>query len=266
MNTQIARKPALGPREALLLERIQRSGRAVVRVRRDRELFDGFEPNALRHVLKGLADGGWLQRIERGVYAVATARGLQTRVTLALVADWLDGENYVITGFYALAHWNLTHFPASTVDVLIDRRKPNVRFGPTLFRFIYKPTGRLPTHKDVHVPGARASANIIRAEGALAEVLAGRHATDLSTARDAFTRGLRSGVLRRRRLAQAVRAAPATAVRRLGWIAEHEHDAIADVLRPLVGNDGYVALDATRDAAGAQRNSAWRVLENADLR
>jgi predicted transcriptional regulator of viral defense system len=265
MATQVALKPGLGPREALLLGRIQRSGRAVIRVRRDRELFRGFEPNALRLVLKGLADGGWIHRIERGVYTVGQPRGLRTQPQLALIADWLEGENYVVSGFFALAHWNLTIFPATTVDVLLDRRRPNVSYGQTLFRFIYVPADRLPRWKDVRVAGARALARVVPPERALADVLSGKHATDFATAVEAFKRGLRLGVLQRRRLIQVVRDAPATAVRRLGWIAEHEHDTLAAALQPFVGNGGYVALDPTRDTTGAKRNVNWRVLENVEL-
>lgn len=264
MTTPVALKPALGPREALLLGRVQRSGRAVIRVRRDRELFRDFAPNALRLVLKGLADGDWIHRIERGVYAVGQARGLRTQSQLALVADWLEGENYVVSGFFALAHWNLTIFPATTIDVLLDRRRPNVKYGQTLFRFIYVPADRLPRYKDVRVAGARALAQVVAPERALADVLSGKYATDFATADEAFKRGLRLGVLQRRRLIQAVNDAPATAARRLGWIAEHEHDTLALALRPFVGNDGYVALDPTRDATGAKRNANWRVLENVE--
>ncbi len=264
MATQPAPKPALGPQEVRLLERIQRSGRAVIRLRRDRKVFEGFGPNALRLLLKGLADGGWLRRIEKGVYAVSGIRGLETHGQLALVADWLEGEKYIVTGFFALAHWNLTAHPPTTVDVLLARRRPNVRYGPTLFRFIYAPAQRLPKHKEVRVAGAGALARVITPERALADVLAGRHATDFETAVEAFRRGLRLGVLQRRPLAQAAREGPATAARRLGWIAERQHDPIATVLLTLVGNDGYVPLDPRRDTAGARRNTRWRVLENVE--
>lgn len=248
-----------------LLQRVQRSSRAVIRVRRDRELFEGFAPNSLRLVLKGLSDGGWLHRIERGTYAVSGPGGLETHTQLALVADWLEGEAYVVTGFFALAHWNLTGHPPTTVDVLLTRRKPKVRYGRALFRFIYVPEDRLPQAREVPVPGARALARIVSAERALADVLGGRHATDIETANDAFERGLRFGVLQRRRLAQAAREAPSAAARRLGWIAERHHDPLADVLRELVGNQGYVPLDPKLDTHGAERNVRWRLLENVEI-
>jgi predicted transcriptional regulator of viral defense system len=264
MATQSA-NPALGTQEVRLLERFRRSGQSVVVMRRDRKLFDGFAPNALRLVLKRLADAGWLHRIEKGVYAVASARGLRTQPQLALVADWFDGEKYVVSGFFALAHWNLTIFPATTVDVFLDRRRPNVQYGPTLFRFIYVPANRLPVHKDVRVAGARASARVATPERALTDALAGRHSTGIETATDAFARGIRDGVLQRRRLVQAAREAPSASARRLGWIAEQQHDQLAALLRPLVGNKGYVPLDPKRDSTNAKRNVSWRVLENVDV-
>jgi predicted transcriptional regulator of viral defense system len=264
MATQTA-STAIGSQEVRLLERIRRSGRAVIRVRRDPALFAGFDADTLRHVLKRLADAGWLARIERGVYAVADAPELQRHTQLAIVADWLDGEQYVVSGFFALAHWNLTNFPPSTVDILIDRRRPDVRYGPTLFRFIYVPAERLPEYKEIRVGGARALARVAKPERALADALAGRHATPIETALEAFRRGLRLGILQRRRLADAAREAPSASARRLGWIAEHEHDQLATVLLRLVGNKGYVPLEPKRDATAAKRNTTWRVLENVDL-
>lgn len=266
MATQVAQKPALGPQEARLLDRIQRSGRAVIRVRRDREIFRSFAPNALRLLLHGLAKGGWLRRIERGVYAVTNIRGLETHAQLALVADWFDGEAYVVSGFFALAHWNLTGDPPSTIDVLLARRRPNVRYGRTLFRFVFTPAGRLPEYKEVRVAGARALARIVTPERALADILHGRHATNTQTAVEAFRRGFRYRVLQRRRLLQAVRSVPLTAARRLGWIAERERDEpLASALRSMVGNDGYVALNPKLGTTGAKRNTTWRVVENAEL-
>lgn len=264
MTSHTAQKVfTLGPQEGLLLERIRRSGRAVTVLRRDRSLFDGFTANPLRQILKQLADDGWLHRIERGVYAVARERGLKTQVPLALLADWLDGEDYVVSGFFALAHWNLTHFPASTIDVFLARRRPNVRYGPTFFRFVYVPRDRLPEYRAVNIVGARASVRMATPERALADALAGRHATSIEIAREAFRRGLRDGVLHRSRLLTAAREAPSAAARRLGWIAEHENDRLTMELRALVGNKGYVPLDPTRDATDTTRNTDWRVLENA---
>lgn len=264
MPTQSA-STALGAQEVRLLERVRRSGRAVVRVRHERELLAGFDPDTLRHVLKRLADSRWLARIERGVYAVADAPNLQTHTQLALVADWLEGENYVVSGFFALAHWNLTNFPPSTVDILIDRRRPDVRFGSTLFHFIYVTADRLPEYKEVRAGSARARARVATPERALADALAGRHATPIETALEAFRRGLRLGILHRRRLTAAAREAPSASARRLGWIAEHEQDELATILLKLVGNQGYVPLEPRRDATHAKRNTTWRLLENVDL-
>ncbi len=266
MPTLTERTPSLGPQEVRLLERIQRSSRAVVSVRRDRALLAGFEPNALRLVLKGLADGGWLRRMERGVYAVAQVRGAETHTQLALVADWLEGEAYVVTGFFALAHWNLTGHPPTTVDVRLSRRKAGVRYGRSLFRFVYVPAARLPDAREVRVVGAHAPARIATAERALTDVLSGRYMIDVQTASDAFERGLRHGVLQRRRLAQAAREAPSAAARRLGWIAEHHGDPLAGPLAALVGNQGYVPLDPKHAVIGARRDAHWRLLENSQIR
>jgi predicted transcriptional regulator of viral defense system len=260
--TRLSAHKRLGPHEVLLLGRIQRSGRAVVRVRRDQVLFKGLTPDTVRSVLKRLADGGQLKRIERGVYAVAGVGGVETHTPLAIVADWLAGEPYVISGFFALAHWKLTHFPPTRVDILLTRERPDVRYGHVLFRFIYVSADRLPDAREIAVPGARALARIVEPERALTEVLSGRHATPFETANEAFERGLRYGVLTRRRLAAVARTSPSAAARRLGWIAEQHDDALAAALRPLVGNEGYVPVDPKASATGAKRNVTWRLLEN----
>ena len=263
MSTVSAETPRqLGPRGWALLERIQRSGRSVVRIDRDTALFGDARGSAVLHVLKELADGGWLRRLERGVYVVAGLGALETHSQLAIVADWLDGEPYVVTGFFALAHWNLTGHPPTTVDILLPRRKGNVQYGRTLFRFIYTPKAKLPDERVVEVSGSRASARIVSPERALADVVAGRYAADIDTADEGFERGLRLGVLTRRRLAHELRHVPAVAARRIGWIAERQGDPLADQLDSLVGNDGYAPLDPGRSIAHATRNTRWRLLEN----
>ena len=259
----VAERHALGHRSLALLERIQRSGRAVVRVDRDRKIFGDSLDNAELHVLKGLAAGGWLRRIERGAYVVAGLGRLETHRQLAIVADWLEGEPYVVTGFFALAHWNLTGQPPTTVDILLPRRKANVEYGRTLFRFIYVPEAKLPDAREVDVVGARASARIVSPERALAEVIAGRHSVGIDTVNDAFERGFRLHVLRRPQLARELRKVPAVAARRLGWIAERHLDSLAEQLELMVGNDGYAPLDPGRSIRNAPRNTRWRLLENA---
>ena len=66
-------------------------------------------------------------------------------------------------------------------------------------------------------------------------------------------------------LVAGVGSPPATAARRLGWIAERQHDPIAALLLKFVGNDGYVPLDPKRGTADARRNARWRVLENIEI-
>lgn len=267
MMTQVSAsgRRALGARSLALLERIQRSGRAVVRVDRDDQIFRGHD-NAQRLALTRLANGGWLIRLEKGAYVVAGPGRTRRHGQIAIIADWLDREPYAITGFFALAHWDLTNQPPTTMDVLLPRRKTNVEFGGTLFRFIQVPAARLTGAREVDAPGARARARIVGPERALVDVLAGRYASDIETVNDAFERGFRLGVLRRARLLRELPTAPAVAARRLGWIAERHGDAdLATELDPLVGNDGYAPVDPSRTVGAAGRNTRWRLLENGAL-
>ena len=254
----------LGPRELALLERFQRSRRAVVRLDRDPHPFDALRPNALRLLLKRLADGGWLQRLERGAYLVTGPGRLAEHGRLAIAADWLEGEPYVVGGLAALAHWKLTGDSPTTVDILLARRKPNVRQTNTLFRFIYVPEAELPPARAVPVAGARALGRVAEPEHALIHVVAGRYATTITVAGEALRRGLRNRVIGRRRLIRALRHAPTAAARRLGWLAERQKDPLAEELRALVGSGGYVPLDPRRAVGQARRDRTWRVLENID--
>lgn len=253
-----------GERSLALLERIQRSGRAVVRVDRDHDIFREND-NAQRLALTRLTKGGWLVRLERGAYVVPGPGRTRRHGQLAIAADWLQGELYAITGFFALAHWDLTNQPPTTMDVLLPRFKNNVEFGGTRFRFIQAPAARLTSAsaREVDVPGARARARIVTPERALVDVLAGRYASDIETVNDAFERGFRLGTLRRAGLLHELSAAPTVAARRLGWVAEHRGDKdLAAQLDPLVGNHGYAPVDPSRAVGAAQRNTRWRLLEN----
>lgn len=261
MATPFAR---LGPRELALLERFQRSRRAVVRLDRDPHPFEALRPNALRLVLKRLADGGWLRRLERGAYLVTGPGRIAEHSQLAIAADWLEGEPYVVGGLAALAHWNLIGHSPTTVDILLARRKPNVRETHTIFRFIYVPEAELPPARTVGVAGARALARVAEPEHALIHVVAGRYAATMAVVGEALRRGLRDRVLRRRYLIRALRHSPAAAARRLGWLAERQKDPLAEKLRTLVGTGGYVALDPRRAVGRARRDRTWRVLENID--
>lgn len=267
MSSQVSAtsQRALGTHGLALLERIQRSGRAVVRVDRDHRIFREHD-NAERLALSRLANGGWLVRLEKGAYVVAGPGRTRRHGQLAVIADWLDGEPYAITGFFALAHWDLTNQPPTTMDVLLPRRKTNVEYSGALFRFIQVLIIRLTGAREIDAPGARARARMVPPERALVDVLAGRYASDIETVNEAFERGFRLGVLRRARLLRELRTAPAVAARRLGWIAERHGDAgLAAALDPLVGNDGYAPVDPGRAADGAERNTRWRLLENGAL-
>ncbi|MEK7860660.1 MAG: hypothetical protein AAB284_04805, partial [Chloroflexota bacterium] len=183
---------------------------------------------------------------------------------LAIAADWLEGEPYVVGGLSALAHWKLTGDSPTTVDILLARRKPNVRQTNTLFRFIYVPEAELPPARAVPVAGARALGRVAEPEHALIHVVAGRYATTITVAGEALRRGLRNRVIGRRRLIRALRHAPTAAARRLGWLAERQRDPLAEKLRTLVGSGGYVPLDPRRAVGQARRDRTWRVLENID--
>lgn len=254
----------LGWVETALLAAIARSGRAVVRVDRDNELFAAFKPISRRQALARLEHAGWLHRIERGTYVALGAARLDTRSTLALVADWLEGTLYAVAGTAALAHWNLSGHSPSVVDILVASRKRAVEYRG--IRFVFHTTDATLLEdpgsvQPVRIDGARAPLRVVGPERALLATAYGVHAPPFAVTADAFDRGLRFGVFNRRRLVAQARRDHAAA-RRIGWLAEQRQDPLADALAPLVGRGGYVPLDP-HGATDAPRNQRWRVIENA---
>lgn len=255
----------LGRIEAALVRAVARSGRAVVRLERDRDLFPAFSPKPLRQALSRLVTGGWLHRLEQGTYVFLGPSGLDNRPMLAVIADWLEDISYAVTGTAALAHWNLSGHAPSVVDILVSRRKRSVEYRGV--RFVFHATeGKLLEDPDslrsVRVEGARAPLKIVGPERALLATAYGQHAPPLSVTAEAFDRGLRFGVFNRRRLVAQARRDHSSA-RRIGWLAEQRRDPLADALAPLVGRGGFVPLDL-RGTTVAPLNQRWRVIENAN--
>lgn len=255
----------LGARDTALLRAVQRSGRAVVRLDRDRALFAGLAGVEMRKAFARLARRGWLRRVERGAYVVLGPGGTQTQRELAIVADWLDGQEYAVSGFAALAFWDLTQHAPTRVDILIAGRwKQRVRYGALEFRFVRVARERSARAQNVRLPGARAEVRIATPERALVDAAAGPHAVALPTLAEALDRGLRHGRIQRRRLLREVATAPRAAARRLGWLAAQRGDPLAERLERLVGRSGYVLLDPQGRAALAPRDTQWRVVANID--
>lgn len=255
---------ALSPRDALLLRAIQRSGRAVVRLDRDKVHFGGLSGIPLQKAFARLARRGWVRRLERGAYVVLGPGGVRTHHQLAIVADWLEGRDYVVSGFAALAYWDLTQHAPTRVEVLVRGWKSPVRYEETEYRFVRVTPDRLSRADRERVRGARAELLIASPERALVDAAAGPHAVGIATLAQLLERGLHRKRLHRTRLVRELTAAPRAALRRIGWLTSLRRDPLSEQLARFVGWSGYVRLDAGRPATGARRNSTWRVLENTD--
>lgn len=257
----------LGPVELALLRGIEQSGRAVVRLDRDTKIFAAFEGVGRRQALGRLERAGWLHRIERGAYVVLGASGLDTRSTLAVIADWLEGTDYAVAGTAALAHWDLTGHAPSLIEVLAAQRKRSLEYRGLRIQFVSAGAVMLAdpgSVTSVRVTGARAHLRILGPERALLAAAVGRHAPPLAVAAAALDRGLERRAFSHRRLVAQARREHAAA-RRIGWLAEQRQDqTLAIALHALIGRGGYVPLDARADIAGAPLNSRWRVIENAN--
>lgn len=264
--TAVTANAKLGRVELALLRRIDRSGRAVVRPKRDRAIFADLGAVSRRQALTRLERAGWLHRIEQGAYVALGAAGLDTRSTLALVADWLDGTDYAVAGTAALAHWDLTGHAPSGIEILVARRKRSLHYRGVRFQFISTRAELLAdpgSVATVRIDGARARLRIISPERALLAAAVGQHAPSLSVAAEALDRGLQRHAFSHRRLVAQARREHAAA-RRIGWLAEQrQQQRLATALLALVGRGGYVPLDPRADITGAPLNSRWRVIENA---
>ena len=249
--------------DAQLIAALQRSARSVVRLRRDRSLFAEFRPAGVRKALFRLARRGWLERLERGSYVVLGPGGTRVHSALAVVADWLDGDEYAVTGFAALAHWDLTQHSPSVIDVLLVQPKGDVEYGSTRVHFIRSSPERIGHADAVSVRGARAELRIVGPERALLDAAANRHAVPLYDLADALRRGIRLRRIRPRRLGAEARGASRSAARRLGWLAQRLRlPKVAEQMRPHVGRGGYVPLDPRSPIDAARRDPLWRIYEN----
>lgn len=263
MATVSAGLPAL---DARLLADLQRSGRSVVRLRRDHALVNGIAPTSVRKALHRLARRGWLERLERGSYVVLGPGRTRIHGALAVVADWLEGDEYAVTGFAALAHWGLTQHSATAIDVLYVKPKRDVEYGATRIHFIRSTPDRIARGHAVNVRGARAEVRIVGPESALFDAAANRHAVPLYDLADALRRGTRLRRVRARRLQSEARVSSRAAARRLGWLAERMRlTEIVALMRPWVGSGGYIPLDPRVPVDFARRDRDWRVYENSEI-
>lgn len=264
--TPVTANAKLGPVELALLRKVERSGRAVVRPKRDLAIFAEIGADSRRHALARLERAGWLRRIEQGAYVVLGASGLDTRSTLAVVADWLEGTDYAVAGTAALAHWDLTGHAPSTIEILVARRKRSLAYRGVRFQFISTGPELLAdpgSVGSVRIEGARARLRIITPERALLAAAVGEHAPSLALAAAALDRGMARRAFSHRRLVAQARREYAAA-RRIGWLAEQRQaHTLARALQALIGRGGYVRLDPQAEITGAPLNSRWRVIENA---
>lgn len=256
----------LTARDAQVLAQLQRSERSAVRLARDRELFRGLRRAELHKTLFRLTRGGWIERLERGSYVVLGPGGTRTHSGLAVVADWLEGERYAVTGFAALAHWGLTQHSPSVIEVLLEQPKNDVEYGPVRVHFIRSSSERVERAEAVRVTGARAELRIVGPERALLDAATGRNAIPFYDLTEAIQRATRQRRFSHRKLVREARASTQAAARRLGWLAEHLRLAdVSEELHGLVDDGGYVPLDPHAPVNEGRRNPTWRIYENAEV-
>lgn len=113
----------LSPREAEFLSRLAAENRAIFRYA---EVADYWPDSATAHrALSRLQRGGWLMRIERGLYMLVPLNAGPDRVWTenALVIGTRLVEPSAIAYWSALRFWNLTEQVPQTIFVQSTRRK-----------------------------------------------------------------------------------------------------------------------------------------------
>lgn len=117
----------LSSREADLLARLAASDKTVFRSSEVADLWP--DPAAVRHVLSRLCKGGWIKRIERGLYILVPLSAGPERIWTedALVIASRIVQPSAIAYWSALRFWNFTEQLPHTVFVQSPHRKFNPR-------------------------------------------------------------------------------------------------------------------------------------------
>lgn len=129
---------SLSQREAEFLSRLAAENRTVFRF----EEASAFWPNpaTAHYALSRLARGGWLKRIERGLYMLVPLSAGPDRVWTesALVIGTRLVEPSAIAYWSALCFWNFTEQAPRTVFVQSPQRKlqPNLVLSGVQYRFV----------------------------------------------------------------------------------------------------------------------------------
>lgn len=131
------RKLTLGPQELKLIFTLEKEGRGVFQFHTARSILNSTD-YAVDGVIRRLKEKGRIKELEKGKYLLVPARagveGTWSEVPYLLVP--LLTDTYYIGFWSALNYWGMTEQVPRTVFVATTRRKQNLEYGPTLFRFV----------------------------------------------------------------------------------------------------------------------------------
>lgn len=131
------RKLTLGPRELKLLFTLEKEGIENFRFADARRIL-GSTNDSIKSVLKRLKKKGRIEELEKGKYVLIPARagveGSWSEVPYLLVPTLVDA--YYVGFWTALNYWGLTEQVPRTIFVATTKRKTEVTYGATTFKFV----------------------------------------------------------------------------------------------------------------------------------
>jgi predicted transcriptional regulator of viral defense system len=151
-----AQKLNLGANELKLLFTLENKGKTVFSMKDAKEIL-GTSDSSVWNVIYRLKIKRRIEKIEKGKYLLIPAKagyeGLWSEVPFLILPNILS-DYYV--GFYsALNYWGMTEQVPSVVFVATTKRKRNLEYGPTTFKFVTLSKKKFFGFVDGEVAGAK---------------------------------------------------------------------------------------------------------------
>lgn len=128
---------SLGPKSALLVQNLSKSGLTVFTIRDALNLVN-YDAGSLNKILHNLAKKGWLRRIEKGKYMLIPMEVDSTEAYTEshyVIASKLVNPYYI--GYWSALHFHgLTEQLLNTIFIVSTKRKDGFMYSGVHFKFV----------------------------------------------------------------------------------------------------------------------------------